>query len=231
MAPDDRRAALIAATIPLLRAHGTTVSTRQIAEAAGVAEGTIFRVFPDKSSLIRAAVLSAFDPEPTLKALIEIDPEAPMRERLKAIAGVLSDRVGDIHVLMGLLRTTTGVADPHEFREQLMHSALVVREAIAERLQGDAGELRRSPTVVAHLLSSIISSTRRGGPFPVPGEPFIPSDEVVDLLLDGLLVIDVGQVEGVEVDLQRSLHTQSGHTQSAHSQSLDTTTDGDSARC
>jgi AcrR family transcriptional regulator len=226
MAPDDRRAALIAATIPLLRAHGTTVSTRQIAEAAGVAEGTIFRVFPDKSSLIRAAVLSAFDPQPTLQALIEIDPEAPMRDRLKAIAGVLSDRVGDIHVLMGLLRTTSGVADPHEFREQLMHSALVVREAIAERLQGDAGELRRSPTVVAHLLSSVISSTRRGGPFPVPGEPFIPSDEVVDLLLDGLLVMDLGQVEGVEVDLQRSLHTQS-----AFSQSQDITTDGDSARC
>ena len=51
LAPDDRRAALIEATLPLLREHGTAVSTRQIADAAGVAEGTIFRVFPDKNSL------------------------------------------------------------------------------------------------------------------------------------------------------------------------------------
>ncbi len=52
MAPEDRRAALIAATIPLLREHGLDVSTRQIAQAAGVAEGTIFGVFPDKNSLV-----------------------------------------------------------------------------------------------------------------------------------------------------------------------------------
>jgi AcrR family transcriptional regulator len=222
MAPDDRRAALIAATIPLLRAHGTSISTRQIAEAAGVAEGTIFRVFPDKSSLIRAAVLSAFDPQPTLDALTAIELDGPLRDRLKAIAGVLSDRVADIHVLIGLLRTASGLADPFEFREQLVNSAMVVREAIAERIQGDAAELRRSPTVVAHLLSSIISSTRRGGPFPVPGEPSIPSDEVVDLLLDGLLVFDVGHVRGVAVDLPLVTHAPDHQ---------ETTTDGDSARC
>jgi AcrR family transcriptional regulator len=223
MAPDDRRAALITATIPLLRTHGTSVSTRQIAEAAGVAEGTIFRVFPDKSSLIRAAVLSAFDPQPTVDALMDIEPVGSLRDRLKAIAGVLSDRVADIHVLMGLMRTLSGLADPHEFRDQLLNSAMTVRDAIAERLQDDAWELRRSPTVVAHLLSSVISSTRRGGPFPVPGEPFIASDEVVDLLLDGLLVFDVGQVRGVEVDLPLGNHAPDHHAP--------TTTDGDSARC
>ena len=222
MAPDDRRAALIAATVPLLRAHGTSVSTRQIAEAAGVAEGTIFRVFPDKSSLIRAAVLSAFDPLPTLQAITDIEPDGPLRDRLKAIAAVLSDRVADIHVLIGLMRTTSGLAEPHEFRDQLLHSAAAVREAIAERIQGDAFQLRRSPTVVAHLLSSIISSTRRGGPFPVPGEPVIPSDEVVDLLLDGLLVFDIGEVRGVEVDLPL-VALLPDHQE--------ITTDGDSARC
>jgi AcrR family transcriptional regulator len=35
MAPEDRRAALIAATVPLLHEHGLDVSTRKIAEAAG----------------------------------------------------------------------------------------------------------------------------------------------------------------------------------------------------
>ena len=59
LSPDDRRRALIDATLPLLRTHGPTVSTRQIAEAAGVAEGTIFRAFPSKDDLINEAVADA----------------------------------------------------------------------------------------------------------------------------------------------------------------------------
>ena len=84
MAPEDRRAALIAATIPLLHEHGLDVSTRQIADAAGVAEGTIFGVFKDKSSLVVAALVQALDPQPTLDALAAIDRGLDLRERLVA---------------------------------------------------------------------------------------------------------------------------------------------------
>ena len=56
MPPDERRAAIVSATVPLLLEHGSAVSTRQIAEAAGIAEGTIFRVFPDKQAVIAASV-------------------------------------------------------------------------------------------------------------------------------------------------------------------------------
>ena len=62
--PEERRAAIVAAALPLLAAQGTNVTTRAIAEAAGVAEGTIFRVFPDKDALIQAVLDSALDPAP-----------------------------------------------------------------------------------------------------------------------------------------------------------------------
>ncbi len=51
--PDERRAMIIEAMLPLLLEHGEMVTTRQIAEAAGIAEGTIFRVFADKDELDR----------------------------------------------------------------------------------------------------------------------------------------------------------------------------------
>jgi len=71
---------LIAATLPLIAQHGQKVTTKQIAAAAGVAEGTIFRVFADKNQLLDAAVQQAMDPEVTLAELVGVDITLPLDE-------------------------------------------------------------------------------------------------------------------------------------------------------
>ncbi|MBN9326134.1 MAG: TetR family transcriptional regulator, partial [Cellulomonas sp.] len=45
MPPDERRRAILRAVLPVVRERGADVTTRELAEAAGVAEGTLFRVF------------------------------------------------------------------------------------------------------------------------------------------------------------------------------------------
>ena len=62
MSPDDRRKAIVTALVPLIVERGGEVTTREIAQAAGIAEGTIFRVFPDKKSLLMAAAEEAINP-------------------------------------------------------------------------------------------------------------------------------------------------------------------------
>ena len=59
----ETRARLLEATRAVVREVGYAhASTRAIAQAAGVAEGTIYRHFPDKAALLFAAVLEANAP-------------------------------------------------------------------------------------------------------------------------------------------------------------------------
>jgi AcrR family transcriptional regulator len=185
LAPDERRAELIAATLTLLREHGLDVSTRQIAQAAGVAEGTIFRVFPDKPSLICAAVASAFDPAPTISALAKIPPTDSLRDRLISAAAILAHRVSQN---ASLLAATRGLGAEAPSRSgppaEIRHALGRIVEAVTELVQPDRELLRCSPAMTAQLFFSMIVTTTRGG---WGGTEPMNSDEIVALLLDGLL--------------------------------------------
>jgi AcrR family transcriptional regulator len=82
---EERRNAILAAARPLVLTHGMDVTTRQLAAAAGVAEGTLFRVFETKDDLLVQAARSAFDITEHLAELDAIDPSLDTEARVTAI--------------------------------------------------------------------------------------------------------------------------------------------------
>lgn len=60
MSAEDRRQWIAVEAIPLFIEHGTSVTTKQLAEHLGIAEGTIFRAFSDKEMLVKAVVEAFF---------------------------------------------------------------------------------------------------------------------------------------------------------------------------
>jgi AcrR family transcriptional regulator len=188
MAPDERRAALVAATVPLLREHGAAVTTRHIADAAGVAEGTIFGVFPDKASLLRAAVVQAFDPEPLVAAMAAIPRSGPLRARLRAVVELLGERFAANEPLIAASRSvTTGPDDAREFVDRLQQSRQRILAAVAAVMEPDRAHLRRDPDNAARLLFMLVMATVHRWFDEHGSRRHLDSDEVVSVLLDGLL--------------------------------------------
>jgi len=96
---------IIEATIPLLLEHGEMVTTRQIADAAGIAEGTIFRAFAGKDEVLAAVIEAALDPAPLERALATIDPTLPLPEIVVAAAAIAQQRVVEIWRLASSIGT------------------------------------------------------------------------------------------------------------------------------
>jgi AcrR family transcriptional regulator len=191
MAPEERRAALIEATIPLLHEHGLEVSTRQIASAAGVAEGTIFGVFESKSQLVVCSVIKALDPQPDLDGLAAIDRSAPLRERVTIAAELIHRRFTERAHLMHAARKLImiGEQDPST-REQMAATREALSAAVADVFAPDADRLRVPPAKAARLLL-LFCGAITFGPYGEP-ESFSGAD-LASLLLDGIHLDETDQ--------------------------------------
>jgi len=109
--PTERRAAIVAATTALIRERAAVPPTKAIAEAAGVAEGTVFRAFETKEELIAEVISAAFCPAPLLRQLQSVDGTLPLRERLVDVVTILQQRLATVFDLMLGLRLTAPPMD------------------------------------------------------------------------------------------------------------------------
>jgi AcrR family transcriptional regulator len=170
---DERRSMIVAATLPLLLEHGDRVTSRQIAEAAGIAEGTIFRAFADKDEVIAAAVEAALDPAPLEAALGDIPDGLAFEDTLAAATVILQQRVIDVWRLV----SSVGTRFHEATRRPIADSDALVRIFRAHRAR-----ITVEPIVAARLLRALTLSTTH--PM-LAGEP-MSADEIVQLFLHGV---------------------------------------------
>ncbi len=174
---EERRAAIVTAALPLFLQRGASVTTREIAEAAGIAEGTIFRVFDDKSALIEAIVEAAYDVEKVERAIDAIDRDLPLDLRVARAVDILVRRSEAI------FKVTSTLATLHR-PETIMARRPPQLRAIVRLLEPDAARLACSPEKATRLLRGLVwAATSRV----FSDGPVLTRAEIVDLFLHGAL--------------------------------------------
>jgi len=171
--PDERRSAIIRATLPLLLENAEMVTTRQIAEASGIAEGTIFRVFADKDEVIAAVIDAAVDPEPMEAALRELDRSAPLERVLTEVFTLLQHRTIEVWRLM----SSVGPRFHDRVRRPMTDSPALVAILKAHR-----DEIAVDPVTAGRYLRALALSTSH----PMMTEEPMPPKKIASLFLHGV---------------------------------------------
>ena len=172
MPAEERRAAIVAAVLPLLIEHGAVVTTRELATAAGVSEGTLFNVFADKDELLTTALATAMDQAPFETAIGELDPSAPFEQRLVLATELIQRRIVDIWRLLSQIGEHRAPSD----RTRLPDSP-----ALTALFAGEAGAIRTPPVDAARTLRALTLALTH----PMLADEPREAAAIVDLFLNG----------------------------------------------
>ena len=189
MSPEDRRNSLLDAAVPLLLEFGGDLTTKQVATAAGVAEGTLFRVFPDKQALITAIIDREMDPEPTLAAIKGIDSSQSLEAVILEVVTVLRSRV---ERMMSIMHAVGPHSQSHHRKagqhpqgsERGKHIIAATDEAILSTLTPHLDRLRIDPRVAVAFIR--VSAFGTAMPHFAAAD-LITTHGIADLVLRGIV--------------------------------------------
>lgn len=187
---------IVAALAPYVLEHGTDVSTRDLAAVAGVAEGTLFRVFADKKALVAAVAVEAARQHFQTS---HDEPPHPVREgslhdRLVSLVTEMSKKAGEGFRVVSLLHEIdpaslpegVTIPGPHDRggpgREEFAARRQELVDRVSELLGPDAERLRLPVDQFFDLVRSLAFG--RYLPPHASSQALTP-EQVVDLVLHG----------------------------------------------
>lgn len=184
--PADRRRSIAKAVLPLLLERGASVTTRDIAEAAGVAEGTLFSVFDTKHAIILAAVELQLDPEDVHAGLRTVpDLASDLHGQLLAAANVILAHSTDATLLLSILRTMTlGESERADHSRFMKGWLTTVTDGIRALIDRHADSLSIPADKATFAFVNLLLTTSR--PFDEE-QPSLEASEIVDVALHGIL--------------------------------------------
>jgi len=183
---DKRRAAILDAVVPLLLEKGAAVTTAEMAEAAGIAEGTIFRAFADKATLLYEAVKATMDPLPLREILRRIPAEAPFEDQVLAATAALLGYFERGAALMGILR---GMPSPESRtaaspRRRAFDSQAVITKELTAIMNRRRDRMLVTPGQAAVILRGLVFTNVH--PWLAPDEK-LTAEQIVAVLLSGVV--------------------------------------------
>jgi len=140
LSPEERRQSIVDAVTRLILDRGSIPTTSEIACAAGVAEGTVYSVFPDKHSIFHAVIERSVDPEPTIAALSEVHEGAPLERQLGEAVRIMQERL-----------------------DRTINLIMVIRSALPQPDAGSAKRRREFTAADAGITAAIIEIFDRSG--------------------------------------------------------------------
>jgi len=162
--------------------RGPGFTTADLASAAGVSEGTIFRYFPDKVSLVAAAREGALGLDTLLPALAEAAESDDLEGRLIAAGHVLTERIAQMARIMEQTNEAHGHSHRHD--SDLIAALLAALLPLFAGVESSAGEVAASPEQLANVfLGMLVSNTLF---CEKTGTPPLAVDRLVHLLVNGI---------------------------------------------
>jgi AcrR family transcriptional regulator len=181
LAPEQRRAALLASATELFIAQGPNFTTADLAHAAGVSEGTIFRYFTDKPTLVAECRRSAMGLDELVPEILAAAELPRFEDRVLAASRLLNDRI----LRMVQVMTDDGGRHDHDDTGEVASQLIAAMTPVFEGVEAELGGSTEPSQLANLLLGMLMSNTflcEKTSTEPVPVE------RLVEIFLHGTTI-------------------------------------------